>query len=60
VSVDELQKEEITAKAGEPTDAEIQQVFDANKAQLGGQTLDQVKPCIVDSLKEQKTARIRE
>jgi predicted DsbA family dithiol-disulfide isomerase len=54
VSVDQLQKQEIEAKVAEPTDAEIQQVFDANKAQLGGQTLDQVKPRIVEFLKEQK------
>src|SRR5262245_53439885 len=54
ISVDELEKQEIEAKSGEPTDAEIQQVYDANKAQLGGQTLEQVKPRIVEYLKAQK------
>ena len=54
ITVDALLKQEVTDKAGEPTDAEIQQVYDANKAQLGGQTLDQVKPRIVEFLKDQK------
>jgi protein-disulfide isomerase len=51
---DALLKAEVDAKVGEPSDAEIQQVYDANKAQLGGQTLDQVKPRIVEFLKGQK------
>lgn len=56
ISPDQLEATEVTAKAGEPTDAEIQQVYDANKAQLQGQTLEQVKPRIVEFLKEQKGA----
>jgi protein-disulfide isomerase len=51
---EQLEQKEVAAKAGEPTDAEIQQVYDANKAQLQGQTLDAVKPRIVEFLKEQK------
>ncbi|HXJ36848.1 MAG TPA: thioredoxin domain-containing protein [Candidatus Eisenbacteria bacterium] len=51
---DALLKAEVDAKVGEPSDAEIQQVYDANKAQLGGQTLEQVKPRIVEFLKGQK------
>jgi protein-disulfide isomerase len=47
---------EIVAKVQEPTDAEIQKVYDDNKAQLQGQTLEQVKPRIVEFLKQQKTA----
>jgi protein-disulfide isomerase len=54
VTPDQLTETEITAKVGAPTDQEIQQVYDANKAQLGGQTLDQVKPRIVEYLKEQR------
>ena len=38
----------------EPSDAEIQKVYDENKSQLGNQTLDQVKPRIVEFLKQQK------
>jgi len=54
ITPEQLEQQEITAKAGDPTDAEIQQVYDANKAQLQGQTLDAVKPRIVEFLKEQK------
>jgi len=60
VSPEQLEAQEITGKAGEPTDAEIQQVYDANKAQLQGQTLDAVKPRIVEFLKEQKAAARKE
>jgi protein-disulfide isomerase len=54
VSAEQLEAQEVTAKAGDPTDQEIQQVYEANKAQLQGQTLDAVKPRIVEFLKEQK------
>jgi len=54
-----LEKKEIDDKVGEPTDAEIQKVYDDNKAQLGGQTLEQVKPRIVQYLKQQKEAARR-
>jgi protein-disulfide isomerase len=56
VSADQLEATEVTAKVGAPGDAEIQQVYDANKQQLQGQTLEQVKPRIVEFLKEQKAA----
>jgi protein-disulfide isomerase len=59
ISSDQLEAQEVTAKGGEPTDAEIQQVYDANKAQLQGATLDAVKPRIVEFLKEQKGATRR-
>jgi protein-disulfide isomerase len=54
ITPEQLEQQEVTAKAGEPSDAEIQQVYDANKAQLQGQTLEAVKPRIVEFLKEQK------
>jgi protein-disulfide isomerase len=53
-SVEELKKQEILAKVTDPTDAEIQKVYDDNKAQLGSQTLEQVKPRIVEYLKQQR------
>ncbi len=53
-SVEELRKQEVTAKVTEPTDAEIQKVYDDNKAQLGSQTLEQVRPRIVEYLKQQR------
>jgi protein-disulfide isomerase len=56
---DTLVQQEITAKAAAPTDAEIQKVYDDNKAQLGGQTLEQVKPRIVEYLKQEKTQERR-
>ena len=54
ITVEQLEATEITAKVPEPTDAEIQKVYDENKSQLGNQTLDQVKPRIVEFLKQQK------
>jgi protein-disulfide isomerase len=54
ISAAQLEQQEITSKVAAPTDAEIQQVFDANKAQLQGQSLDAVKPRIVEFLTEQK------
>jgi protein-disulfide isomerase len=56
VTTEQLVATEITAKVAEPTDAEIQKVYDDNKAQLQGQTLEQVKPRIVEFLKQQKGA----
>jgi len=60
VTSDQLVATEVTAKLAEPTDAEIQKVFDDNKAQLQGQTLDQVKPRIVEFLKQQKAVERQE
>lgn len=54
VPVEQLVQTEITAKIAEPSDADVQKVYDDNKAQLGGQTLEQVKPRIVEFLKQQK------
>jgi protein-disulfide isomerase len=55
VTEEALAQTEITAKIPEATDSEVQQVFDANKAQLQGQTLEQVKPRIVEYLKQQRS-----
>jgi len=49
-----LTADEIDKKAPDPSDADIQKVYDENKAQLGGQTLEQIKPRIVQYLKGQK------
>jgi protein-disulfide isomerase len=59
ITPEQLEQQEVTAKVGEPTEAEIQQVYDANKAQLQGQTLEAVKPRIVEFLKEQKAGARR-
>jgi protein-disulfide isomerase len=55
VSVDALQKTEVEDKITAPTDEEIQKVFDDNKAQLKGQTLEQVKPQIVQYIGGQRS-----
>jgi len=54
MTVDQLQKTEVRDKVTPPTDEEIQKVYDDNKAQLKGQTLDQVKPQIVQYLSQQR------
>src|SRR5947208_11221895 len=54
-----LEKQEVDAKVAAPTDAEIQKVYDDNKEQLKGQTLDQLKPRIIEYLKGQRTAERR-
>ncbi len=54
VTPEQLVQTEVTAKVAEPSDAEVQKVYDENKAQLGGQTLESVKPRIVEFLKQQK------
>jgi protein-disulfide isomerase len=54
ITPEALEKAEIDAKVAEPTDDEIQKVYDENKAQLSGQTLEQTKPRIVAYLKQQK------
>src|SRR5262245_7838380 len=56
VTTEQLVATEVIAKVPQPTDAEIQKVYDENKAQLQGQTLEQVKPRIVEFLKPQKGA----
>ena len=55
-TVEALQAE-IMAKVPEPTDAEIQKVYDDNKAALKDATLESVKPRIVEFLKQQKGAQ---
>lgn len=54
VSTEALQRQEITDKIAAPTDAEIQKVYDDNKEQLDGASLESVKSQIVDFLKQQK------
>src|SRR5882724_10660104 len=56
----DLEKQEVAAKVAEPTDDEVQKVYDANKAQLGSQTLEQVRPRIVEYLKQQGMERRRQ
>jgi len=50
VTVEKLTEVEIIAKVPPPTDAEIQKVYDENKEQMQGATLDKVKDQIVEYL----------
>jgi protein-disulfide isomerase len=59
VTPDALEKTEVTDKVPAPTDADVQKVYDENKAQLQGQTLEQIKPRIVEYLKNQKVGERR-
>jgi hypothetical protein len=54
VTPEALEKQEVDEKVAAPSDAEIQKLYDDNKAQLGGQTLEQIKPRIVQYLSAQK------
>jgi protein-disulfide isomerase len=53
----ELLKAEVEDKVPEPTDAQVQELYDQNKARLGDQTLEQVKPRIVAFLKQKGSAQ---
>jgi protein-disulfide isomerase len=55
ITPEQLEKDEIDAKIPAPTDAEIQKVYDDNKEDLQGQTLEAVKPQIVEYLKAEKS-----
>lgn len=56
-TVEEYQKEIMSAPVPDPTDAEVQKVYDDNKEQLGGKSLDEVKGRIVEYLKNQARAQ---
>jgi len=55
-TVQDLIQKEIQAKITPPTDEKIQQVYNENKDDLEGQTLDQVKPQITQYLQQQSMA----
>jgi protein-disulfide isomerase len=54
ITPEQLEKDEIEAKIPAPSDADIQKVYDDNKEDLQGQTLEAVKPQIVEYLKAEK------
>lgn len=54
ISRDQLVKQEVDEKIPEPTDAEIEQVYNSNKERLGGKPLAEAKPQIISFLKGQK------
>jgi protein-disulfide isomerase len=60
VTPEQLEEQEVVAKIPEPSDADVQKVYDENKDRLQGQTLDQIKPRIVAYLKGQQGAQRRD
>ena len=60
VPTDQLVKTEIIDKVTAPSDEEVQKIYDENKDELQGQTLEQVKPQIVQYLSQGKMAARRE
>jgi protein-disulfide isomerase len=60
ISPKELVKKEIEDKIGEPKAEEIQQVYDDNKEDLEGQSLEEIKPQIVQYLRQQQLAERNE
>lgn len=58
--VDQWLTAQVEAKVVPPTDAEVAAAYEQNKARLGTQTLEQAKPALVDSLKQQQRARLRQ
>ena len=54
ISREQLVQQEVDAKIPEPTAAEIEQLYNANKARLGGKSLEESKPTIISHLKGQK------
>jgi protein-disulfide isomerase len=60
ITKEALLTKEVTSKVTEPTAAEIDQVWEANKARLPGKTKEQVTPDIVNFLKSQKAPTLQQ
>ncbi len=60
MTVDALLAAEVDAKIEAPTDREIATFFEENKSQLGGKTLDDIKPSIETYLRQARAADRRE
>jgi len=60
ITRDALLAKEVEAKVTEPAQAEIDQVWEANKARLPGKTKEQMQPEIVKFLKDQKKPPIQQ
>ena len=55
---EDFEKERVDSKLTEPTDAEVAAFYEQVKARAGGQTLEQLKPRIVENLKQQQGAKL--
>jgi protein-disulfide isomerase len=54
ITKEALIQAEVTGKLGEPSEAEINQLWEANKDRVGGRTKEQLLPDIIQYLKNQK------
>lgn len=59
MTVEALIKEEVDSKVTDPTDEEIKTIYEANKERIG-QPLDQAKPQIANSLKQNRKNILRD
>jgi protein-disulfide isomerase len=53
LTVEKLVETEVKAKVSVPTDGEIKAVYDANRANIGNQTLEEIRPQIVAYLRRE-------
>jgi hypothetical protein len=60
ISREQLLKQEVDDKVSPVTDAEVQQVYNNNKARIGNRTLEDVKPQIVQQLQGGKLQQQRQ
>lgn len=58
VTVEALEKVEVKDKVTQPTDADIQELYDANKEELGNEPLDKVRPRLVEFLQQTAEAQL--
>src|SRR6202165_4585968 len=59
-SPDEIVESEINPQVAPPTEQEIQAAFEANRAQLGGASLDSVRPELINYLRSQRRQELYE
>jgi protein-disulfide isomerase len=60
ITTEALVQKEVNAKIAEPSPAEVDQVWEANKARMPGKTKEQVAPDIVKWLKDQKGQQLQQ
>lgn len=60
ITTEALLQQEVQAKIAPPSDADISKFFEENKARMGGQTLEQIKPRIAQFLSQQQAQGVRD
>jgi protein-disulfide isomerase len=59
LTVEKLLEAEVKSKVSEPTDKDVQAIYDANRAAVGSQTLAEVRPQIVAYLRREPEQKAR-